>query len=256
MTTSPNRPELVPRGYFFRYGPDSPWNFQVTLGGRTYRRSTCVRDQVVAREVLELFIEDTVLTHPDFPPPAPIRWQELVPIWVRHAKFRVSPWHIANVRLLAERHCLIIQDVLVHLLDQNQVDRVIAAYRARSASKGRVEAMVRVLRLLLAWAEERRFRGPDSPTIVFPNLEEEAAKRRAEREEQQQAASRRGRSEQPSSKPQEAPALVYSAPPPRSARSEPQQPPPTSVHKRGGLWFPDHEVPFGIPQNRKLKTED
>lgn len=239
--TGPSRRGRVPQGRLFRAVPGGVWNIQVTLAGKTYSRSTRVRDRLAAMEIMEVFVETMKLQDPDFPPPPPTRWKDLPKIWARLNRLNAKKKHLNNVTILATYHCPEIQEVFLSDLTQAQVDRVIETYRERSR-KGSVEAIVRAVRLLVAWAVQHRFRLPGCPAITFPDLQEEHQRRLAERKERQMPVWARGQVTAPPKAPLHPPSPLRSESHPEANPSPGTVPStPEPVVKPGGIWFTDED---------------
>jgi hypothetical protein len=192
-------------------------------------------------EIMEVFVETMVLQSPDIPPPPAIRWKDMPKVWARLNRLSVSAKHLSNVTFLATYHCPEIQDVFVSDLTQAQIDRVIETYRKRS-QKGSVEAIVRAVRLLIAWAVQHRFRLPGCPTITFPDLQEDYERRAAELKERQRPVWARGQVAPPPKAPLHPPSPLRPESRPEanpSSGAVPSTPEPGV--KPGGIWFPDNE---------------
>lgn len=231
----------VPRGRLFRAVDGGVWNFQVTLAGKTYSRSTRVRDRLAAMEIMGVILETMMLQNPDIPPPPPIQWKDLLKVWARLNRLDVSAKHLSNVSILATDHCRGIQEVFPSDLTQDQVDWVIETYRKRS-QKGSVEAIVRAVRLLIAWAVKHRFRLPECPPIIFPDLQEEYQRRLVERKERQQSVWAHGQEIVQPKAPLHPPMPVRPESRPKASPSRGSvQPISEPVVKPGGIWFPENE---------------
>ncbi len=155
----PRRRGPAPKGYVYQPRPGGgDWWYQVRIFSKTYRRNTREDDRLVAEEMLAVFVEVMLLRDPRSPLPPRLTWVKLVEAWARlqrfdHARSYIRFVERVNRRWLKPLHALHLDEVR-----QEHVDAVIQAYWDRHDVLP--VALLRVMGMLLQWAEEHRFRAP------------------------------------------------------------------------------------------------